>query len=132
MTDRILDLSEEPVRLSVRLAQLVIAREGREDVIVPIEDIGVLVVSHPQVTYTQAVLSTLVAAGGAFVACDGRHLPVGMLLPIDAHYVQTERMALQARAPLPVRKRLWRQIVRAKVRAQGRLCLLYTSPSPRD
>lgn len=121
MTDRILDLFEEPVRLSVRLAQLVIAREGREDVTVPIEDIGVLVVSHPQVTYTQAVLSTLVTAGGAFVACDGRHLPVGMLLPIDAHYVQTERMALQAAAPLPMRKRLWRQIVRAKVRAQGRL-----------
>jgi CRISPR-associated protein Cas1 len=121
VTDRILDLFEEPVRLSVRLAQLVIAREGREDVTVPIEDIGVLVVSHPQVTYTQAVLSTLVTAGGAFVACDGRHLPVGMLLPIDAHYVQTERMALQAAAPLPMRKRLWRQIVRAKVRAQGRL-----------
>jgi CRISPR-associated protein Cas1 len=121
MTDRILDLSELAARLSVRDGLLVVAREGQDPLTIPLADVGVLLVSHPQVSYTHAVLAGLVAQGGAFVTCDERHLPVGMLLPVDAHYVQTERFALQARASLPTRKRLWRQVVRAKVRAQGNL-----------
>jgi CRISPR-associated protein Cas1 len=121
MTDRILDLSESAARLSVRDGLLVVAREGQDPLTIPLADVGVLLVSHPQVSYTHAVLAGLVAQGGAFVTCDERHLPVGMLLPVDAHYVQTERFALQARASLPTRKRLWRQVVRAKVRAQGNL-----------
>jgi CRISPR-associated protein Cas1 len=121
MTDRILDLSEHPAYLSVNNGLLVIAQDGREDQTVPLADLAVVVVSHPQVKYTHAVLAGLTAAGASFVTCDVRHLPVGMLLPIDAHYVQTERFALQAQAPLPMRKRLWQEIVRAKVRAQGRL-----------
>jgi len=119
MTDRILEISDEPARLSARGGLLVVARPGRDEVSLPFADLAVLVVSHPQVSYTQAVLAELVASGGAFVACDKRHLPVGMLLPLDAHYVQVERFAVQAQAPLPLRKRLWREIVRAKVRAQG-------------
>jgi CRISPR-associated protein Cas1 len=121
MTDRILDLSEHPAYLSVNNGLLVIAQDGRDDQTVPLADLAAVVVSHPQVKYTHAVLAGLTAAGASFVTCDARHLPVGMLLPIDAHYVQTERFALQATAPLPLRKRLWREIVRAKVRAQGRL-----------
>ena len=55
-----------------------------------------MVVAHPQVTYTQAVLSGLAEAGGVFVACDGRNLPVGMMLPLAAHTTQAERFAAQA------------------------------------
>jgi CRISPR-associated protein Cas1 len=121
MTDRILEISDEPARLAVRNSLLVIRRASGEEVTMPLADLAVLVVSHPQVSYTQAVLAELVAQGGAFVACNPQHLPVGMLLPLDAHYVQTERFAVQVRASLPLRKRLWREIVRAKVRAQGLL-----------
>jgi len=121
MTDRILDISEQPARLRVRQEQLLVEPHDGQAVSIPLVDLAVLVVSHPQVTYTQAVLSGLVAHGAAFIACDQRHLPVGMLLPLEAHYVQTERFALQARASLPARKQLWKQIVRAKVRAQGNL-----------
>lgn len=121
MTDRVIDLAETPARISVCLDQLVIDPADGPSVSVPLEDLAVLVVSHSQVSYTQAVLCGLVKVGAAFVVCDPRHLPVGMLLPIDAHYVQAERFALQARASLPLRKRLWQQIVRAKVAAQARL-----------
>jgi CRISPR-associated protein Cas1 len=121
MTDRILDFSDEPARLSVRNAQLVISQEGRDDRTVPVSEVGVLVVSHPQVTYTQAVLAGIVGEGGAFVACDERRLPVGMLLPLDAHYIQAERFSAQAAVSLPTKKRLWSEVVTAKVRAQGAL-----------
>ncbi len=121
MTNRILDFSEKAVRLSVRLDNLRIRQDEEPEVMIPLADIAVAVVSHPQVTYTQAVLAGLAAAGGAFVACDERHLPVAMLLPIEAHYVQAERFVRQAQASVPTQKRLWKQIVRAKLRAQARV-----------
>jgi CRISPR-associated protein Cas1 len=116
-----LDLSEEPARLSVRLAQLVIEREGKPEVTVPLEDLAVLVVAHPRIQFTHAVLSGLAQAGGALVVCNERYLPIAMLLPIETHSIQAERFARQAEAALPTKKRAWQQIAQAKVRAQGRL-----------
>ena len=121
MINRILDFSEAPARLRVRLAQLIVQREDRPEVSVPLADLAVVVVAHPQVTFTQAVLAGLAAGGGAFVTCDGRNLPVGMMLPLAAHTTQVERFVAQARAPAPVRKRLWQQVVRAKIAAQAAL-----------
>lgn len=121
MTERVIDLSDEAAELHIRYDNLIVERSGAEDVSVPLCDLAVLVVSHPQVTYTHSVLWRIPAAGGVFISCDDHRLPVGMLLPIEAHFLQTERFAQQACASLPTRKRLWRQIVRAKVRAQGRL-----------
>lgn len=120
MTNRILDVSESPARLCVRCEQLILQREDRADVSMPLGEMAVVLVAHPQVSYTQAVLSGLAEAGGAFVACNRQNLPVGMFLPLAAHHAQAERFAAQAAAPLPMRKRLWQQVVRAKIRAQAR------------
>lgn len=121
MTERILDLAEEPARLSVRLDQLVIERGEESPVTVPLEELSVMVVSHPAVTFTHAVVAGIASHGGAFVVCDDKHMPVGMILPLQSHHLQAERFARQAGASLPTRKRVWQQLVKAKVRAQGRL-----------
>jgi CRISP-associated protein Cas1 len=152
MNERLIDLAEEPVRLSVRGELLVISRatdedpeadeeentpEGEEvsrrgvrgahyfasnptETTVPLEEIGVLVASHPRVTFTQAVLAALAGTGGVFIACDGKHVPAAMMLPLDAHFVQGERFVRQAEAGLPLRKRLWQQVVRSKMLSQSR------------
>ncbi len=88
---------------------------------IPLEDIAVVIASHPQISYTQAVLAGLAAAGGIFVACNEKHLPIAMLLPLESHSTQTERFARQAEMPLPLKKRLWQQIIRSKLRAQAGL-----------
>lgn len=119
MTERILDFSTTPARLHVRNAQLCVTREGTATVSIPVAETAVIIVSHPQVTLTHAVLARLAEAGGALVTCDRRSLPVGMLLPLAAHGTQVERFAAQARASRPVCKRLWRQLVRSKILAQA-------------
>jgi CRISPR-associated protein Cas1 len=121
MINRILDFSEAPARLRVRFAQLIVIRQDLPEVSVPLADLAVVLVAHPQVNFTQAVLAGLAAAGGVFVTCDGHNLPVGMMLPLTSHHTQAERFAAQARAPLPMRKRLWQQVVRAKIKAQATL-----------
>ena len=123
MSDRILDFSDEPVRLCCRNGLLVIQREAQDDLTVPFAEIAVVVVSHPQISLTHAVLSGLAAAGGVFITCNEARLPAGMFLPLDTHFTQAERFALQAQASLPTRKRLWQQIIRAKLRAQSSLLM---------
>jgi CRISPR-associated protein Cas1 len=121
MIDRIIDISDCPATLHVRYSQLVIAPEGGAEVTTPLADLAVLVISHPRVLISQAVISGLAENGGSVVICDGKYLPVAMMLPLQAHTTQSERFARQAQAPLPLRKRLWQQIVQAKIRAQGQL-----------
>ncbi|MGH9355207.1 MAG: type II CRISPR-associated endonuclease Cas1 [Terriglobia bacterium] len=128
MTDRILDLSEQPARLSTQNGLLKIQfraedsgsiTEGEQTM--PLADLAAVIVSHPQVSFTQAVLAGLAAAGGIFVACDEKRRPAAIMLPLVAHSLQAERFALQAALSAPIRKRLWQQIVRAKLAGQARL-----------
>lgn len=120
MSGRILDLAEQPARLRVRYDQLIIERDQCVDVSVPLLDIAAVIVAHPQVSLTHAVLSGLMRCGATVICCDDQHLPAGMMLPINTHVTQTKRMAAQAAAGRPTNKRLWQQIVRAKIRAQAR------------
>ena len=120
MIERIIDLSERAARLSVRHDQLVIAEGGTEHT-VPMEDVAVLLLSHPALEITQGVVARLMECGGVLVAADSRRLPAGMLLPLEGHHLQTERLREQDSASEPARKRVWQQLVRAKVAAQGRV-----------
>jgi CRISPR-associated protein Cas1 len=120
VTDRILDFSESGAVLSVRDGLLAIAREGRELQRIPLGDIAVIMASHRQVVFTQSVVAALAKAGGVLVCCDERHHPVAMLLPFESNFEQSERFRKQAEASLPVRKRLWQEITRAKIAAQSR------------
>src|SRR5438105_4593363 len=124
MIDRIVEIAS-PARLSIRDAQLVIERPQAEQLVLPfttpISEIAVLLLAHPQVTLSQAVLSRIAEAGGSVVTIDGHFLPASIQLPVQAHSLQTERFAKQMQLSLPANKRLWQQIVRAKIRAQGEL-----------
>lgn len=121
MTERILDISEAPARLKVDLGRLHIEQGEAAPMTIPLEEVAVLMVAHYQVSYTQAVLAGLMAAGGVFICCDASRLPTGLMLPLAGHHQQTRRVALQAGAAKPVRKRLWQQLIQAKIAGQGRV-----------
>lgn len=120
VSDQIVEIAN-PARLSVKESQLVIEREGFLPFITPVSGIHTLLLAHPQITLTEAVISRLAEAGAMVVTIDSRYLPVAMTLPLDAHYLQTERLRAQMELGAAKRKRLWQEIVRAKIRAQGML-----------
>jgi CRISPR-associated protein Cas1 len=99
--------------------QLVIERPGEEKRTLPCEDVGVLVVDHPQTSYTHSVFTTLLEQGAAVVLCGPNHLPAGVMLPLDAHTTQTERHRAQAEASAVVKNRAWQLLVAAKLRQQA-------------
>lgn len=96
-------------------------KEQTELATIPIEDIGVMVLDHPQVTLSQALLSELISCNVAVISCNEKHHPVGLFLPLDANSVQSERFKVQIAASEPLKKQLWTQTVSAKVYNQAKL-----------
>lgn len=122
MIKRILEISSEPFHVAVHLDQLILRPRGpgaEPRASVPCEDVGLLIVDHPAVTFTHQALTRLLQAGAAVVLCGPNHLPSGILLPVSSNTEVVSRLQVQIDASRPVKKRLWRQIVRAKIRNQA-------------
>ncbi|MCA9075964.1 MAG: type II CRISPR-associated endonuclease Cas1 [Planctomycetaceae bacterium] len=119
MIKRTVEISREPAHLSLKHRQLVLKRDG--DVVgqLPCEDLGCVVVDHPQTTYTHSVLAAMAESDAALIVCGSDHLPVGILLPLADHSQVVWRVNDQIAVKKPVRKRLWKQLIQAKIRGQA-------------
>ena len=126
MIRRTVEFSTPGTRLSVAHRQLVVERPDLPKTTLPIEDLGVVIVDDVRATYTQSVFLELMEAGATVMVTGRDHLPAGMMLPLDAHHVQTERHRAQIETSLPVRKRAWQVIVRAKILQQAAVLTHFT------
>lgn len=110
-----------PAYLSTQNEQLVVSfpEEEKQKKTIPIEDLGYIVLEHPQITITNGLLMKLIQNKTAVVSCDKQHLPSGFLQPLVGHSEQTERMRHQLNASVPLKKNLWQQTVTAKIENQA-------------
>lgn len=92
---------------------------------IPIEDIGVVVLDHRQITITQGLLEALLDNNCAVVTCDKNHLPVGLHLPLSGNTIQSERFRHQLDASLPLKKQLWQQTIQQKIHNQASVLQAY-------
>lgn len=122
MIKHTLEISQRPARLFLRQNQLIIQfGEGEGGTRqFACEDVGVLVLQHPAISLSAAVLNALLDAGAAIVICNEKHLPSGILLPTTTHTELVPRMMAQLKSSLPARKNAWKAIVQAKIIAQAR------------
>lgn len=86
---------------------------------IPIEDVGVVMLDHKQITVTQALLEALMDNNVAVISCNSSHMPLGLLLPLCANTIPNERLRTQLYCSAPLRKQLWQQTVQAKIRNQA-------------
>ncbi|HYC39050.1 MAG TPA: type II CRISPR-associated endonuclease Cas1 [Chitinophagaceae bacterium] len=118
---------ENPCHLKCRNDQLVLNYEGIRGLeqvpekTVPVEDIGIVVLDHQQITVSHFLLDRLLQNNAAVITCNATHHPNGMLLNLDGNTVQSERFRVQIEASEPLKKQLWQQTVRAKIQNQCRL-----------
>lgn len=102
--------------------------EDRPNKTLPIEDIGVLVLEHPQITITHFLLNQLVNNNIAVITCNNTHHPTGMFLPLESHTLQSERFKTQLAASEPLKKQLWQQTVKAKIYNQAEVLKKWNIP----
>ena len=129
-----------PAYLSLRNGQLVIKLPDVEnndslpqlikkesERTIPIEDIGVVVLDNKRITITTGAIEALLDNNSAFISCDDKGMPVGMMLPLVGNTLRNERFRDQLSASLPLQKNLWQQTVRQKIANQCKVLKRYAN-----
>ena len=106
-------------QLVINLPETSVLPEKDRTVTIPIEDIGIVVIDHPQITLTHLLINALLENNVALITCDNRHMPSGLLLPLEGNTTQSERFTNQINASEPLRKQLWQQTIRQKIMNQA-------------
>lgn len=110
-----------PAYLSLKDNQLVVKLNNEETRTIPIEDIGYVILDHPQITITQGAMVSLEENNCAVITCDCHHLPIGLLLPLAGNSIQSERFQNQIEASAPLKKQLWQQTIQQKILNQAKV-----------
>ena len=109
-----------PAYLSCQNSQLTISYPSADDKkTIPIEDIGIVLLDHPQITITHHLIASLLSANAALITCSERHLPTGLLLNLDGHSLQSKYFKHQIAAKEPLKKQLWQLTIKAKINNQA-------------
>lgn len=119
MLGRIVEIEGAGRRLALDRGFLIVA--GPEGPLgkVPLDDIEAVILANPAASLTSQALAALAARGAPVVVCGDDFRPAAYLLPVDGHHAQGDRVEAQAESSRPLRKRLWAELVRAKVLAQA-------------
>ena len=112
-----------PAYLKTDNLQLVaeLKKEEQESHSIPIEDIGIIILDHPQITITSGLMSRLLEQNVGLVTCDGTHHPVGLMLNLEGHTLQSQKHQAQVEVSQPLKKQCWQQTIMAKIDNQARL-----------
>ena len=111
-------LLENKAALTCKNLQLIIKTELKEATI-PIEDIGFLIVDHPEIYISVPAMNLLIENNASLILCNTNHLPNGMFLNLNSHHIQQEIFKNQINASVPLKKQLWQQTIVEKITNQG-------------
>jgi len=122
MLGRIVEVSNDKRHLSVYRGFMLVhstGEERKEVGRVPLDDIAALIANAHGLSYTNNLLVALAERGIPFVLCAANHNVAGMLWPMEGHHQQAHRFEAQIASTLPIRKKLWASIVKAKLLNQA-------------
>jgi len=111
----------KPASLSVEHRALLLRfrEDDQPDFRQPLEDLAYLIIDTNEVTLSARLLSSLSAAGTLVVGVDPKHLPNWTVLPWTRFYRQGDILELQIATSIPLKKRIWANIVRSKILHQS-------------
>lgn len=118
MAHRIVEVAEDGRHLARHRGFLTVSASGEELGRVPLDDIAAVIANAHGLTYSNNLLVALAERGAPLVVCASNHRPSAILWSADGHHEQAGRMADQAAAGRPLKKRLWTQLVVAKIESQ--------------
>ncbi|MBC6406545.1 MAG: type II CRISPR-associated endonuclease Cas1 [Rhodospirillales bacterium] len=119
MIGRIVEIAEEGRHAAVSRGFLTVAGGGATLGRVALDDLAAVIFNAHGITVSNSLMVRLAERRIPLVLCGANHLPAALVWPVAGHHAQSGRIADQAAASKPLKKRLWTQIVQAKIRQQG-------------
>ena len=121
MQNRIVEISSDSAYLSVSRGFLSVKLDGELAGQIAIEDMSALIIRGHGASFSVNICSRLSEANVPIVICGANQAPSSVIWPIYGHFAQGLHMQAQASANKPLQKRLWSQLVKAKVEAQAQV-----------
>ncbi len=125
MQNRIVEIASDGAHLSVGRGFLVVTVERAKVGQIAIDDIGALVIRGHGASLSVNICSRLAEANVPIVICGSNQSPASVVWPVSGHFSQGMHMQAQASANKPLLKRLWAQLVKAKIEAQANVLELF-------
>jgi CRISPR-associated protein Cas1 len=125
---RVIEIAEEGRYLAKDRGFLTVDHGGEELGRVPLDDLAAVLATARGTTASTQLLGALAERNVPFVVCGANFAPVALLWPVAGHHAQQRRMERQLDQTRPLAKRLWAQIVTAKVRRQGWVLMRLGAP----
>ena len=119
MIPRIVDVSENDRFIAKQRGFITIKKGDDFYGEVPLDDIGILMISAFGATCTKDALVSLAERGAVTVLCGSKGMPSALILPVNANYESALRIRLQSHASQPLKKRLWQSVITAKLKHQS-------------
>jgi CRISPR-associated protein Cas1 len=116
---RIVEITEEGRHLAKDRGFLVVQAGREETGRVPLDDLMAVLATARGTSVSIALLAALAERGVTFVVPGRNFTPAALLWPVEGHHAVSRRMAAQIDRTRSLDKRLWQQIVAAKIRRQA-------------
>ena len=88
---------------------------------VPIEDLGLLMLNHYQITTSHQLLQELMKNNVVLISCEEKHLPLGAMLLFNGNTQYSQRVKTQLEVSEPLKKQLWKQTIQSKIQNQAKV-----------
>ena len=134
MIGRIVEISTNNRYLSVHRGFLLVkslCEETAELGRIPLDDILAVVTNAHGLSLSNNLLVSLLERDIPLVITSDKYVPMGILWPVESHHLQAKRIDAQIGVSLPLKKSLWAQVVREKIRQQSLLLHHLKIPSSR-
>lgn len=118
--NKIIDISDSAADLRIQNHKLIVDIPSmKRKLEIPMFHIAVILITHPAVTFSEAVFRELASHGGILIICERNYMPCGIFTPLNGNCLQSRRIAIQINSPVPRKKKAWQQVVQAKIQAQA-------------
>lgn len=104
--------------LKTKNRQIII--DNGEEFSFPIEDVRCVLIEDNRTTISANLISKIAAQGVTLIVCDDYHMPSAAVIPLNAFSRRLRQIDLQYSQTKPTLKRLWQQIVIAKISNQSK------------
>ena len=109
-----------PCKLHIKNQQLVYqAVDSVEEISIPMEDIGTIILENPQIHITNYILALCSEFEITVITCNNKHKPIGILTPFYQHSRNTKIALAHIYTKEPLKKQIWQKIIKQKIRNQS-------------
>ena len=119
MQNRIVEITSEGAHISASRGFLSVKVKDGPAGKVAIADMAALIIRGYGASLSVNICTRLAEANIPVVICGSSQSPASVIWPIDGHFAQGLHMQAQATSNRPLLKRLWAQLIKAKINAQA-------------